>query len=93
MEIFALILPIILEFLVECRETRSRADIEAGLRDPGLREVIACRRAIRAETKLRRRPLREAVSDCMRRLKDLPSAAITAAMDEVEAEYLEAREA
>ena len=81
---WALIIEMIIEAIMECRENRDRADVEAGLRNPGLRETIAMRRALRSEG-FHGRDLREAMNEGVATLREMPPAEITALMDAVEA--------
>jgi len=80
---WALIIEMIMEMIMECRENRDRDAVEAGLRDPGLRETVAMRRALR-QRGFRGRDLREAMDEGIATLREMPPAEITALMDQAE---------
>jgi len=79
------IFTMVIEAIMACMETRSRADIEAGLRNPGALDTLTLRRIIRQETGLRFRKLNDAVAEGLAYGKSMPSEAIAEMMDEAEA--------
>ena len=75
----------LLEFLQECMENRSRADIEAGIRNPGLREVMALRYVLRRKFGLRGRELRDAVKEGVEYGREISDRVLTDMLDEAAA--------
>ncbi len=68
--------------LIECIQDRRRESVEAGLRDPGLREAIALRRVLKKEEGLRGRALHVKVREGMDYLRDMDGEEISALVDE-----------
>lgn len=67
---WAILLPILLEFFMKCREDRSTDEIEAALKNPGRREWFALRRAVRKSDKLRGRALRQKTKEAYAELQN-----------------------
>lgn len=84
MEILIILLPLIMEMLQQCREDRTRDDIEHGLRRPGIRELIMLRRAAKKEYGYKGKKLRKVTRKAMNELYDADPEEITVIMDEVE---------
>jgi len=78
------IFTMVIEAIMACMETRSRADIQAGLRNPGVLETLTLRRIIRKETGLKRRALDDAVAEGLAYARTMPSSEVTAMFDEAE---------
>ena len=56
---WAILLPLLLEMFMKCREDREKDEIEAAFKDPGRREWFGLRRAMRkSDPRLRGRALR-----------------------------------
>ena len=68
-----LIFEMVIEMIMKCQETRRRADIEAGLLDPGVQEIGALRFILRKQG-LRGRKLRDAVNEGLAWAKSQPEA-------------------
>ncbi len=49
MEWFIILMPMIMQMIEQCQESRDREDIEAGLNNPGVREKWAMRKVLRDE--------------------------------------------
>ncbi len=80
---WVLLIEKIIELIQKCRENRSRAEIEGGLKRPGIMERWALR-AILREKGLRGRELRAKVAEGIEELKSLDSDDIKELMDEAE---------
>lgn len=74
----------IIELIQKCRENRSRAEIEGGLKRPGRVERWALRRVLKQETNLRGRALRDKVDEGIDELRSLDADDIEFLMDEAE---------
>lgn len=59
--------------IIECIRERNREKVEAGLNNPGIREVLALRRHLRKKEKLRGKELYRAVREGMKELEDMDS--------------------
>jgi len=81
---WVLLIEKIIELIQKCRENRSRAEIEGGLKRPGIMERWALRAILREETGLRGRALRAKVNEGIEELKSLDSDDIQELMDEAE---------
>ena len=68
---WVLIIEAIFKLLEQCQEKRSRAEIEAGLKDPGMIERWAIRKIVRKEMGLRGLKLWAAVDEGMEELRSL----------------------
>lgn len=79
-----LIITMLFDFLAECMENRSRDDIEAGIRNPGMAETFALRYVLRKEFGLRRKKLRQAVREGLAYGKSMPQRVLTDLLDEAE---------
>lgn len=81
---WVLLIEKILELIQRCRENRSRAEIEAGLKRPGRLERWALRRVLRKETSFRGRALRDKIDEGIQELRSLDADDIEYLMDEAE---------
>ena len=92
---WAIILPMLFEFLKKCREDRDREEIEAGMRNPGPREYIGIRRVSRQAIsqefpelrgKKKRKKIRQWTNESWGRLLTASKQEVSEFLDEVEAE-------
>lgn len=74
----------IIQMISECMDNRSRANIEAGLKRPRLRERWACKHVLREELGLVGVPLIKATNNAMRGLKNMDDEDRTMALDAAE---------
>jgi len=82
MEWVALI-QMIIEMIMKCREDRDRDEIEKRLRNPGIREAWALRKALKSKTSLRGKALAAEVEAGMAYLADMEHAEIGAFLDTI----------
>lgn len=78
------LIPILLQALLECIQSRDREKVAQGLRNPGARETLAIRRVLRRETGAKGRELAEATSEALCCLSEMTPAEIEDAMCEAE---------
>jgi len=78
-----MLIEMIIKMIQECREDRDRDDIEKRLRNPGILEAWALRKALKENTELRGRALAEEVRASMDYLADMDNAEIGAFLDTI----------
>ena len=79
-----LVITMLFDFLAECMKNRSRDDIEAGIRDPGMAETFALRYILRKKFGLRGKELRKAVHGGIAYGKSMPQRVMVDLLDEAE---------
>jgi len=80
-----MILTMLMEMLQKCQENRTPEAIEAGLNNPGIRERLALRAAIKEKLGLRGSALREKVAEGMDELRGIGPEGVSDLMAEVAA--------
>ena len=78
------LIPVFFQALIECIQSRNRAEVAEGLVNPGAREVWAIRRVLRKETDARGRDLTAATREALACLRDMTPADIEDAICEAE---------
>ncbi len=78
------LIPLFFQALIECIQSRNRADVAEGLINPGAREVWAIRRVLRRETGVKGRDLAAATREALCCLREMTPAEIEDAMCEAE---------
>ena len=86
------IVAMLLEFLQDCMANRNRAEIMAGVRNPGPRETFALWYILRKECKLRGKELRDAVQEGLAYGREMPECVMNDLLDEAEAKRVAATE-
>jgi hypothetical protein len=75
-------IPILIDLLEQCMDDRTTDEIKAGLRDPGVIEILAIRRAIRQEEGLRRKKLRRRIQEVVEGLASMTDGELSAVIAE-----------
>jgi len=87
-----LIVTLLFEFLQDCMVNRSRAEIMAGVRNPGARETFALRFILWKTFHLRGEALRDAVQEGLAYGREAPECVLSGLLDEAEAKRVAATE-
>ena len=66
-----MLIEMIIKFIQECQENRSKEAIVAGMQSPGPLEYFACKRLLRRELGLRGKALRNKAKEGMAELRNL----------------------
>ena len=79
-----LVITLLLDFLAECMENRSRDDIKAGVRKGGAAEHFALRYILRKKFGLRGKELRKATREGITYGRSMPERVMDDLLDEAE---------